>query len=126
MSIRSKRKEPFRYLFKDRTECTFQILEINGKQISAKPAIAAILDISKSGCKLHTNLNLNCPANHIKLVVDLIVDERNLRFGGSVRWQMQVETSYTYGVQLELIESEKDNMLIEIRGLAAKKKIGVF
>jgi hypothetical protein len=126
MTTKSKRKEPFRYRFSSPTECTFEITRINETPVSAKPAEAAIIDISKSGCKLYTKLNLNAMANRIQLLVNLIIDGQPKKFRGTVRWQMQTEQSYYYGVQLELIEAEKDRMLLEIRSLAVSHKIEVI
>jgi hypothetical protein len=124
-TYKSRRKEPFRYLFSNRTECTFQIMEINGSPVDANPAAAAILDISKSGCKLRTTLNLNVPTHRIKLVVRLVAGDQTISFGGSLRWQQHAEESYLYGVQLELLESEKNDMLLAIRQLAVNKQIEV-
>jgi len=126
MTVKNNRKEPFRYMFSSRTECTFEITQINDNPVSAKPAEAAIIDISKSGCKLYSKLNLKAEENRIQLIIHLIVDKQIKHFKGTVRWQKQNEHSYYYGVKLELIESERDDILLDIRALAANKKIEVI
>ncbi|WP_165971963.1 PilZ domain-containing protein [Paenibacillus piri] len=124
--MKSKRKEPFRYMFSSKTACTFEMTHINGKAVSAKPAEAAIVDISKSGCKLYTNLNLNASDNRIQLIVNLAIDGQIRQFPGSIRWQKQDGTSYYYGIQLDWTEAEKEQMLLDIRNLAVSRKIEVL
>lgn len=124
MLLNRKRKEPFRYTFTSPTECTFEIIRINGNPVSSKPAEAALIDLSKSGCKLYTKLNLNATNNRIKLVVTLTVDGELKKYRGTIRWQKQINDSFNYGV--ELFESEKERMFAEIKHLAALKKIAVL
>ncbi|MFD0675392.1 MULTISPECIES: PilZ domain-containing protein [unclassified Paenibacillus] len=125
MTVESKRKEPFRYMLTTPTECTFEIIQINGYPISAKPAEAAIIDLSKSGCKLYTKLDLNAENNRIKLLVNLAIDGQAMKYRGTIRWQKQTEHSFHYGIQLELIDSEIDQMLADIKALATHNKIEV-
>ncbi|NOU97124.1 hypothetical protein GC093_28440 [Paenibacillus sp. LMG 31456] len=125
MATQTKRKEPFRYMLTSPTECTFEIVQINENPISAKPAIAAIIDLSKSGCKLYTKLDLNANDNQIKLLVNLTLDGQSMKYRGTIRWQKQTDDSFYYGIQLELIDSEKDQILADIRSLATHNKVEV-
>ncbi|CAM4384825.1 PilZ domain-containing protein [Paenibacillus tarimensis] len=120
----SRRQEPFRYQFTTPESCLFQISEINGKVIESRHARADLIDIHKSGCKLAAQLDLRVEINHVKLMIDFPFSEEGpLLVSGDVRWQLQEQDRYLYGVQFSADAELKERIKAELRKLAGSKKI---
>jgi hypothetical protein len=120
---KNARKEPFRYQFTTDFACVFKILEINEKQVSTKLAEATMLDMSKSGCKLATPLNLNSVSNKLKLSVTFQVEDREFSLPGFICWQNNSNSNCFYGIHFEIQEQGKQQILDVIRALASDKKV---
>jgi hypothetical protein len=123
--IKNVRKDPFRYQFTHDFSCLFKILEINEKQVSTKLAEATLLDVSKSGCKLATALDLNSVTNKMKLRVSFEVEGMEFSVPGSVRWQSNTHPNCLYGINFELQDKQKEQILFAIRTLANNRHVVV-
>ncbi|CAM2900236.1 hypothetical protein PASE110613_06720 [Paenibacillus sediminis] len=121
------RSDPFRYTLIDPQHCLITITQINDSQISSKAAEAKLLEISKSGCTIGSGLNLYANDNNISLKLEVQLNEDLLEFQGSVRLQQTWEDSqFKYVIDLDIRESDKEKILIELRTLAAQRKIIVY
>ncbi|ASA21263.1 PilZ domain-containing protein [Paenibacillus donghaensis] len=108
----SSRKEPFRYVMNQPIDCWLEIPEGPG---SGKLTEAVLLDLSHSGCKVRTSLNLRFTAGDTKLIIHFHLNEVKLQFEGSVRWGWMFGLGqYQYGIRLDLTEDEEELLLREL------------
>lgn len=121
----NKRKEPFRYTLKEPMPFEIYILSINGVQGSPKPIQAELLDISRSGCKLAFPLSLPIDNNDIRIGINLKLFEDFLYIEGTLRWGLEKDTLWHYGVQLVVEKEHQDRLSREMRMLAGQGKIVV-
>nr|WP_269800205.1 PilZ domain-containing protein [Paenibacillus phocaensis] len=99
-------------------------MSIDGQVLSCKPAQIDVMDINKSGCQIRTELNLHAASHAIRILLHVRLTEEIHTYPGEIRWQGESEPSYHhYGVHLELTDQEKENLNIELRGMAAARKI---
>lgn len=125
--MENRRKEPFRYSLTPPIDCMVQITAINQATVESKLAEAVLIDISKAGCRIQTDLNLYVERNEIGAAVHLHLVGHARVYAGDMRWQRQVaEGVFHYGMQLELDAAQKEQLNIDLRTLAAERKIIVI
>ncbi|WP_017687063.1 PilZ domain-containing protein [Paenibacillus sp. PAMC 26794] len=122
MSI-NNRKEPFRYTLKEPIHFEIYILSINGVNAPPKPIQAELCDISRSGCQLSFPLSLPVENNDIRIGMNMLLFEDPLYMEGTLRWGQEKNTSWHYGVQLEMQDGNQDRLSREMRMLAGQGKI---
>jgi hypothetical protein len=111
----SSRKEPFRYVMNQPLECWIEVPISSSGPGAGKLTEAVLLDLSRSGCKVRTPLNLRFTANDTKLVIHLQLNEEKLKLVGSVRWGWMFGLGqYQYGVKLKLNEDEEERLHREL------------
>ncbi|CAH1059255.1 PilZ domain-containing protein [Paenibacillus pseudetheri] len=111
----SSRKEPFRYVMNQPLECWIEVPISSSGPGAGKLTEAVLLDLSRSGCKVRTPLNLRFTAGDTKLVIHLQLNEEKLQLVGSVRWGWMFGLGqYQYGVKLKLNEDEEDRLHREL------------
>ncbi|MNO82491.1 PilZ domain protein [compost metagenome] len=111
----SSRKEPFRYVMNQPLECWIEVPVSSSGPGAGKLTEAVLLDLSRSGCKVRTPLNLRFTAGDTKLVIHLQLNEEKLQLVGSVRWGWMFGLGqYQYGVKLKLNEDEEERLLKEL------------
>lgn len=111
----SSRKEPFRYVMNQPLECWIEVPISSSGPGAGKLTEAVLLDLSRSGCKVRTPLNLRFTANDTKLVIHLQLNEEKLKLVGSVRWGWMFGLGqYQYGVKLKLNEDEEERLYREL------------
>lgn len=125
--ITTRRKEPFRYSLEEPTECWIEIVSINDVPVASKMAPMRLIDISKSGCKVRTELDLRAENNCIKAILHTKLNEEMYRIPGEIRWQRQLEYPFHYyGLLLNMSDEDKEKFTVELRSLAASGKIKVM
>ncbi|WP_334078233.1 PilZ domain-containing protein [Paenibacillus sanfengchensis] len=123
----SRRKEPFRYTINPPMTCWIEIKSIDNMPVNSKLAEAELINISKSGCCIQIGLDLHAEQHTIRTHVHFQLSEERYCFPGEIRWQNpHGEHLYHYGLQMELTPEEKEKINIELRSLAAAKRIIVM
>lgn len=121
----SSRKEPFRYVMNQPLECWIEVPVSSSGPGAGKLTEAVLLDLSRSGCKVRTPLNLRFTANDTKLVIHLQFNEEKLKLVGSVRWGWMFGLGqYQYGVKLKLNEDEEERLHRELDIWTASLNVG--
>ncbi|NUU64464.1 PilZ domain-containing protein [Paenibacillus agri] len=111
----SSRKEPFRYVMNQPIECWLEVPAGNTGPGAGKLTEGVMLDLSRSGCKVRTSLNLRFSAGDTKLIIHFQLNENKLRFEGRVRWGWMFGLGqYKYGVRLDLSKAEEDMLIREL------------
>lgn len=125
--MNSRRNEPFRYTINPPMTCWIEIKSIDLKPVNSKLAEAELIDISKSGCRIQTGLNLHAAEHSIGAAVHFQLSEESYTFPGEIRWQNPhgIE-SFHYGLSLQLTVEEKEKINAELRALAAARRIVVM
>lgn len=120
----TRRTEPFRYTLQPPIEASLEILTIDGQPLPCKPAQIDLIDISKSGCRVRTELNLHASSHALRILLHVRLSDEIRTFPGEIRWQKELEpSSQHYGLHLELNTEEKEKLNIELRGMAAARRI---
>jgi hypothetical protein len=119
----NNRKEPFRYTLKEPMHFEIYILSINGMDGPSKTIQAVFRDISRSGCQLAFPLSLPVEHNDIRIGINLKLFEDLLYIEGTLRWGMEHNMVWRYGVQLEVAVEDQDRLSREMRMLAGQGKI---
>lgn len=111
----SSRKEPFRYVMNQPLDCMIEVPASNNGPGAGKLTEALLLDLSRSGCKVRTPLNLRFTAGDTRIIIHLQLNEEKLELTGSVRWGWMFGLGqYQYGVKLKLNDFEEEKLLSEI------------
>lgn len=111
----TSRKEPFRYVMNQPLDCWLEVPHSSTGPGAGKLTEGVLLDLSRSGCKVRTSLNLRFTAGDTKLIIHLQLNEDKLQLVGSVRWGwMYGLGQYQYGVRLKLEEAEEEQLMREL------------
>ncbi|WP_223068216.1 PilZ domain-containing protein [Paenibacillus caui] len=123
----TRRKEPFRYSMEAPLDCRIEITAIDRMPVTGRLAQVELLDISKNGCKIRSQLDLHAADHSIECLVHMQLNDEPFVFPGRIRWQRELESPYQYyGVQLQMSAEEKEKVNVELRTLAAERKIKVM
>lgn len=111
----STRKEPFRYVMNQPIECWLEVPPGNAGPGAGKLTEGVLLDLSRSGCKVRTSLNLRFSSGDTPLVIHFRLTGDMLKLTGSVRWGwMYGLGQYQYGIRLDLEPIEESRLLNEL------------
>ncbi|WP_178022559.1 PilZ domain-containing protein [uncultured Paenibacillus sp.] len=120
----TRRTEPFRYSLNPPILASLEILSIDGQALPCKPVQIDLIDISKSGCRVRTELNLHASSHAIRILLHVRLSDELRTFPGEIRWQKELEPpNHHYGLYLELSDKEKETLNVELRGMAAARRI---
>lgn len=111
----ANRKEPFRYVMNQPLDCWLEVPPGSTGPGAGKLTEGVLLDLSRSGCKVRTSLNLRFTAGDTKIIIHLQLNDDKLQLVGSVRWGwMYGLGQYQYGVRLKLEEAEEEQLMREL------------
>jgi hypothetical protein len=120
--ISNRRKAPFRYKLVNPYECLFKITRVNNKLVDLdKPAVVTLADVSKFGCKVISNLDLNTQTNQIEveLRLDIHHEPQSISLDGTVRWQSNESELNYYGIKFEDNELERIKIMSVLKTFAS-------
>lgn len=111
----ASRKEPFRFVMNQPIDCWLEVPARNTGPGTGKRTAGVLLDLSRSGCKVRSSLNLRFTAGDTRLIIYFQLNETLLQFNGSVRWGwMYGLGEYQYGIRLDLTDEEEDILKHEL------------
>ncbi|WP_151733914.1 PilZ domain-containing protein ['Paenibacillus yunnanensis' Narsing Rao et al. 2020] len=111
----SSRKEPFRYVMNQPITCWLEVPAGSAGPGAGRLTEGLLLDLSRSGCKVRTSLNLRFTAGDTKLIIHFQLTDTMLQFEGSVRWGWMFGLGqFQYGIRLDLTEEEEERLLREL------------
>lgn len=97
--MKYKRNEPFRYEFGMPVRMNFYISRFNGNTTASSEGEGRVLDISPSGLRMETSLDI--PSNQeVELTMHMTIGSREIAVIGNIVWQKKVYSSYQYGVKM--------------------------
>lgn len=125
--MKTRRAEPFRYSMTPPIACQMQITGVNGAAITSKPAEVTMIDINKAGCRIRTHLDLKADIHQLHVAIHIQLNETMYVFAGEIRWQKALdELGISYGIAFHITEDEQHHIQVELRALAAARKIAVL
>lgn len=101
-----RRQESFRYTFNKPIDCLFKIIKVDDLPINTDFGKGQIIDISPSGLKMMTLLNLTTSLKKIDVEVHFTIDNSPYEVPGVIQWQKKEfsKGQYSYGIKLEINE----------------------
>ncbi|WLR49082.1 PilZ domain-containing protein [Halobacillus litoralis] len=109
--MRYKRKDYFRYDFKEPVEAYFRIHRVGIKEVNSSKGEARIINISPHGMKLNTNLDLPHQDGHeVKLSISFSLNGQPFLLPGTIVWKKKV-AEFNYGIYMDLDESESKKLV---------------
>ena len=111
-----RRQESFRYTFNEPIDCLFKLAKIDDTPLNSEFGKGQIIDISPSGLKMMTTLNLSPSLKKIEIEIQFSIDDSPFQIVGVVQWQKKdfLKNGYLYGVKLDSTEDIEASI---IRGL---------
>lgn len=119
----SKRKEHFRFSFGNPLLATLRVIRV-GERLNEIPMISSsgnieILDISPSGLKIQTFLNIPI-SEMILLEITFTIHERTFTLIGRVTWRNKVGNNFYYGIRLEVNPDTRQQLINELKEYSKK------
>lgn len=107
--------------------CKLQIIGINGASVASKPADVQMIDINKAGCRIHSALDLKASLYQILVNIHIELNHTPYMFRGEIKWQEALDNqALSYGIEFLISEELQEKIQIELRKLAAERKIVVL
>lgn len=108
-----RRNESFRYKFNKPIQCQFKITRIDDQIINSDLGAGQILDISPTGIKLLSPLNMTPQNKEIEIEIHFSLDDQTFELPGLLLWQKKdFNNEFSYGVKLE-ITAEIEHQVVE-------------
>jgi hypothetical protein len=86
-----------------------------------------MIDINKAGCRIHSTLDLKANLYQILIDIHIELNETPYIFKGEIRWQKALDDeALSYGIAFLISEVQQQQIQIELRKLAAERKIVVL
>ncbi|RDY71642.1 PilZ domain-containing protein [Halobacillus trueperi] len=118
-SMRYKRKDYFRYEFKEPLHAFFRIHRVGRKEVNTSKGEARIINISPNGMKLNANLDLPYSDGHeVKLSISFHLNKRPFHLPGTVVWKKKI-AGYNYGIYMDLDETERKGLVEALKVYAS-------
>lgn len=120
----ARRNEPFRYEFEQPLIGRFQIVEVDGVPVESGDGEIHVIDISPSGLKIASQLDIPIEDRRIKLSFSIMILSSVLTFMGSLVWQAASSAGYLYGVELDETKETKALIVEELKKYARERVQG--
>jgi len=114
--MRYNRNESFRFSFRHPLKARFSIDELNGKKVESGEGEIQIMDLSPSGTKIRTDLNLPMSEDPpVKIVVHFELNEEEYNFKGKIVWKKMHLNSFLYGVHFLINDDMHEEIIKQLK-----------
>ncbi|WP_134703991.1 PilZ domain-containing protein [Ammoniphilus sp. YIM 78166] len=113
-----RRTEWFRFEFKPPLQGKLKIAKVMGREVASSEGLIEIIDISPSGMKLSTHLEIPID-DAIIVAVRFTINQLELCYEANLVWH---KGSY-YGLRLHTSEQQEESLVQEIKYYAKKNKV---
>jgi hypothetical protein len=121
--MRYKREEAFRFAFEDPISVFFSITEVNGISVTTSEGEAKLIDLSLSGMKLSSTLDIPISnQNQVKVYVRFPLNESAYMIKGNIIWRKEKSNSFYYGIQFYADENVQEELMKELKLYARRLK----
>lgn len=109
-----KRDEAFRFTFEPPLPGFFSIIRVNNMENKSRNGSMNVLDISASGLKFQSNLELPERAD-LELLLTFTINSENINLRGKIIWKKKKTASYMYGFIMNENEIQKETIIKELK-----------
>ncbi|HHY74813.1 MAG TPA: PilZ domain-containing protein [Bacillus bacterium] len=104
--MKFRRQEGFRYTFGNPIDCLFKINKIEDLAVNTEYGEGQIIDISPSGIKMFSLLNLATHPKKMEIEVRFVIENHTYQIPGVIQWQKKevLKSGYSYGIKLDPTE----------------------
>ncbi|MBM7579960.1 PilZ domain-containing protein [Jeotgalibacillus terrae] len=114
--MRYNRKEGFRFSFKKPIEAVFKIYELNGREVESHPGKALMHDLSPSGTKISSMLNLPVSdTDPVKIHLQFMLNEVVYEMKAELIWKRASGEEFHYGVHFYASEDVKEDIVRQLK-----------
>lgn len=117
--MKFKREETFRYEIVEKVNCKFKIVSISGQQLDSSYSNADLLDISPSGFKFFSPLDIPSQKN-VVFFVEFTLNSKPIQLNATLIWKKSVGNGFHYGLKHQG-SSEDVRLLIDELKIHVKK-----
>ena len=118
----SRRKEPFRYVFDEPVSAEFKISKVNDNIVMSRSGDIKIVDISFSGMKIVTPLNIQVIGNKIEAGLRFHLNMTPFEVKGILLWQQSDIGRFFYGMKLFDDSYFKNQLMNELKTYSRIRK----
>ncbi|MDZ5713564.1 PilZ domain-containing protein [Jeotgalibacillus haloalkalitolerans] len=115
--MRYNRKEGFRFAFKKPLEAAFKIYELHGREVNSHPGKALMHDLSPSGTKMSSQLNL--PVSHqdepVKIHLQFMLNEVVYEMKAELVWKRAGGNEFYYGVHFYASDDVREEIVKQLK-----------
>lgn len=113
--MRYNRNEPFRYEFVEPIDCQFTIIEVNHEKVTSSNANAKIIDLSQSGMKMETELDI--PTNNVRVILEVtfVIVKEKYEIPCEIIWSRLVGKEYQYGLKFDAQDEFAENVIKDMK-----------
>ncbi|WP_166786675.1 PilZ domain-containing protein [Jeotgalibacillus salarius] len=114
--MRYNRQEGFRFSFKKPLEAAFRIYELHGREVNSQPGKALMHDLSPSGTKMSSKLNL--PVSNedpVKIHLQFMLNELVYEMKAELVWKRAGGNEFYYGVHFYASEDVKEDIVKQLK-----------
>ncbi|WP_163103345.1 PilZ domain-containing protein [Peribacillus alkalitolerans] len=112
--MKYKRDEPFRYQFPEPISGHFVITSIKGLLGQSKKGKIELLDISQSGCKFQSQLDIPI-SDGILFEISVTLNGNLIILPGKIAWKKKKLKIFEYGYSMEADEEFEKAIIAEIK-----------
>ena len=113
--MRYKREDSFRYAFDKPLEALFRIERVDGDEVTTSMGKAQIIDISPTGLKLNTDLEIpQTEQKDIELSISFTLNGESFEVTGEVVWKKEA-VGFDYGIDLSISEEESESLVEAVK-----------
>ena len=113
-----RRKESFRHVLIHEVPVTYSIKK-DGMRAYRK---GQIIDISPSGLKMFTEVDLSSNSEMYDLDLSFILFSKSINVKGDIRWKKAFGDGYYYGIDMNNVEQHQELIISELK-LRRKKEV---
>lgn len=113
-----RRKESFRHVLIHEVTVTYNF-KMDGRVTYRK---GKIIDISPSGLKMFTEVDLSSNSEMYDLDLSFILFSKSINVKGDIRWKKAFGDGYYYGIDMNNVEQHQELIISELK-LRRKKEV---
>ncbi len=119
-----RREDAFRYEFEEPLDANFKVVKIDSKSVDSSEGELLIIDVSPGGMKIAAELEFPDPKKtKIQLEIEFILKENTLVLHGEIVWKAIFSSSYEYGIDFTTPESERQQLIDDLKDYAKEKRL---
>jgi len=115
-----RRKDGFRLVFQKPIKASFKILLLQGREVESKEGTIEILDMSLTGAKVTTSLQI--PARKTKIQLKCTINQEQMSMIGELIWEKESYKGNIYGMTFDPKSYSERQLHTELKNYVKQHK----